>query len=226
MIPNSINSAQTTGKAYTATVTMPTSGEVVVYRSVPMITIVVPDVMTGGTSVITTTLKLTESVTVNGKPTGGWENLIRYKNITAKIGCGINTSFVTRARVEGNCDTSNPLALIGWLSGVFSVASVSNILSALELLTPSGSYVSTAAPPSNIKNYRAIGASWKSNVYICTNSHDLYLEGSIATVDSALSKNVYTNAAAQWNYDIFVGNAQDKLGESLDVYTVYVTNKT
>lgn len=196
------------GKLYRTTVILST-GDTAVYNLYPYCTLVVDDVPTAGSGSIVTSLKIVESITVNGEIESGWDNYIHLKNISVSMGCGKNTAFSQNIRVGGTThesllDTGSLLALLGTAISATEYTTVAAIISGFSAINyPSSSYTSSTAITN--ANVRAIGATWKSNLRLQNSDHELWAESSLSTKNSSLAANVSTYAATEWEYDIFYG---------------------
>ena len=226
MSTRSVNTGSKQGSIYTTTV-ITSSGDKVVYRSVPTVTISVTDVGTAGSSDINSRLKIASSITVNGVANTSWDNYIRYKNICVNMGCGSNTAFTRSIRVSGNSSAgsgSDMKAIIGWIANTAGYSTVAQIVSAFPSISyPNSTYVQSKAVSES--NVRAVGLKCKPT--IMNNGDYLYAESSLSTVKSSLTANASANSVAKWSFDIYYGigaTRPEKSGQTIQVSRSYIVN--
>ena len=217
------------GQIYTTTIET-NSGQTVVYRSTPKVTFVVVDVGDASSASIYSIFEVVETVSVDGELNYGWNNTIRYKNVTGSMGCGINTQFTNIVTLDGNSSgtlTGNIKGLIGFFASVADCTTVSQILSAFDAISYTGSRVSsqTISSTNAEGDVIAVGAKMDNEV-LFSNSHYLRIQSNISTTDSTKTANQSAKAAAKWTFDVYFAGYLTPAysNQSVSVYVDYLVN--
>lgn len=198
----SINYQTAYGKIYTTTVET-TTGQTVIYRSYPKVTFKVVDVGTASSADIFSSFDVIESVNVDGDLNAGWNNAIRYKNVTGMMGCGVNTAFTDDVTLSGNSSgvlAGNIKGFIDFVVNTAGYTTVSQILSAFNAISYTGGRVSSRDITSS---YVRVVGSKMDNEELYSNDHNLTIQSSISTVDSSKTANQSAKAVAEWTFDVY-----------------------
>lgn len=224
---NSSHSSVITGKVYQSTVQV--GGDTIKFRLYPTAELNGADVGTSGGAPISTDLHIYESVMVNGVVNHDWENLIFLKDIKGAMGCGINTlfsgytEFLEDVHVS-SISFSNILAIIATPVSSFDYGTSSAIISALSLISYSGSYRTGSTIGNNVRH---IGYSWSSKVKLRASSDCLGFETTMVTHDSTKPRSQSAVAAARWEFDVYFGEASgspEYSGETITPSFGYLVN--
>lgn len=224
--PYSMNTKSICGDLYTTTI-VTDAGDKVIYRSQPKVTFSVVDVGTASSADIYSTFKVIETVNVNGNLNSGWHNAIRYKNVTGMMGCGVNTAFTDDVALSGNSSgllSANIKGIIDFVVSVKDYTTVSTILAAFDTITYSGGRVSSRDITSQY--VRVVGAKM-DNEELFSNEHNLTVQSSMSTIDSAKSANQSAKAVAEWTFDVyfFVGSLSPQYSdEEISLNVDYLVN--
>jgi hypothetical protein len=197
----SINGATKYGKLYSTTV-VTSAGDTVIYRSYPKVSLYVTDVGTAGSSDISSSFDVIESVNVNGDYNTGWHNAIRYKNISGGMACGENTAFTISLDVEGNTGDvfgANVEGIIELIANSTGLGSVVDMLNAIGNITYSGGKTDSRTVYGSSTG--VVGAQMDDVLY--SNDHYLTIDSSLSTIDSTETSNQSTDAAAEWKFDVY-----------------------
>ena len=225
-VSRSINNKTTYGEIYTTTV-VTDSGQTVIYRSYPKVTFSVVDVGTASSADIYSTFKVIESVNVDGDLNSGWNNAIRYKNVVGTMGCGVNTAFTDDVTLSGNSSgvlSGNVKGFINFVADLTGYTTVSQILSAFDTVSYSGSRVSSRDITS--QHVRVVSSKMDNEV-LFSNDHNLTVQSSMSTVDSGKTANQSAKAVAEWTFDVyyFLGSLSPAHSdESLSINVDYKVN--
>jgi hypothetical protein len=166
------------GDVYTSTV-ITSYADVIVYRSLPRLVFTVSDIGTAGSTNIDCELDVIEYVSVNGDVDTGWQNAIRYKNISGEISCGDNTAFTSSMKLSGE-----------------TAFDPKNIM---QVIFGADEFYNTTRSRDSKRVYRA--DMEKEELY--DENHYLNIMSSIATVDSRETENLLTKATSQWTFDVY-----------------------
>lgn len=166
------------GDVYTSTVITSYAG-VIIYRSLPRLVFTVSDIGTAGSTNIDCEFDVIEYVSVNGDVDTGWQNAIRYKNISGEISCGDNTAFTSSMKLSGETafDTRN----------------------IMQVIFGADEFYNTTRSRDSKRVYRA--DMEKEELY--DDNHYLNIMSSISTVDSRETENLLTKATSQWTFDVY-----------------------
>lgn len=179
------------GDLYTSTV-ITSYGDVIIYRSLPRAVFTVSDIGTVGSTNIDCELEVIEYVSVNGDMDTGWQNAIKYKNISSEIACGDNTAFTSSMKLSGETafDTRNIIQVI---------------LGADEFCNTT--YSSDSEYNSNTDvTYESVYTADMVKEELFDGNHSLNIMSSISTVDSSETENQSTAAVSEWTFDVSVGS--------------------
>jgi hypothetical protein len=225
-VSRTIHNKTALGNLYTTTI-VTDAGQTVIYRSYPKVTFSVVDVGTASSADIYSTFKVIETVNVDGDLNSGWNNAIRYKNVTGTMGCGVNTAFTDDVTLSGNSSglpTGNIKGFINFVSNVAGFTTVSQILSAFDSVSYTGSRVSSRDITSEY--VRVVGSKMDKEV-LFSKDHSLTVQSSMSTINSTKTANQSTKAAAKWTFDVyfFVGSLSPAYsGESISINVDYKVN--
>ena len=202
-----INYNYVIGDVYTNLV-VTNDGVKVTYTSCPKVSFSVTDVGTAGSADIYSTFTIVESVTVGDTYNAGWNNAIEYKNMSASMGCGVNTAFTDNIALSGNAAgtvSANIKGIISWIADEAGFATVSQILNAFDMITYSGGYRSNRDISTPF--VRVVSAKM-DDLKLYSDSHNLCIQSSISTIDSGEEEDQSTKAVVEWSYDVyfFVGS--------------------
>lgn len=176
------------GNLYTSTV-ITACGDVIIYRSLPRAVFTVSDIGTAGSTDINCKLEVIEYVSVNGDMDTGWQNAIKYKDISSEIACGDNTAFTSSIKLSGETafDTRNIIQVI---------------LGADEFCNTT--YSSGSEYNSNTDvTYESVYRADMGKEELNDRNHSLNIMSSISTVDSSKTENQITAAVSEWTFDVF-----------------------
>lgn len=101
---NNINVAY--GDLYTSTV-ITSNGDILIYRSLPSVLLMVSDVGTAGSTDINCKFEIIEHISVNGDIATGLKNIISYRSIFSELACGDNTAFTSSMKLTGETALNN-----------------------------------------------------------------------------------------------------------------------
>lgn len=164
---------------------------------------------------------------VNGDLNSGWLNAIRYKNVKGEMGCGVNTAFTDDVTLSGNSSgifSANIKGIISFVDSITDCTTVSKILAVLDTITYSGGRVSSRDITSQY--VRAVGAKM-DNEELYSNEHNLTVQSSMSTINSAKPANQPAKAVAKWTFDVyfFVGSlSPEHSDETISIDVDYVVN--
>lgn len=222
----SINTDTVYGNIYSTTI-VTEGGQNVIYTSCPKVTFSVTDVGTASSADIYSTFSFTEFVNVDGDLNSGWNNAIRYKNVIGTMGCGVNTAFTNDVTLSGNTSGSYTGNLKGFIDFVVNTAgfnTVSQILSAFDSVSYTGNRVSYRDISSQY--VRVVSSKMDAEV-LFNHDHNLAVQSSISTIDSAKTANQSAKAVAEWTFDVyfFIGSPSPAYSdESLSINVDYKVN--
>lgn len=219
------NAGTTYGKLYTTTVET-SSGQTVVYRSYPKVTFVVVDVGTAGSADIYCTFEVIELVSVDGDFNYGWNNTIRYRNVTGSMGCGVNTAFTDDVTVSGNSSGvlgTNVKGLISFVTNSADYSTVSQILSAFDTISYTGDRVSSRDITSQ---HVKVVSSQMDNEVLFSNAHNLTIQSSMSTIDSTKTASQSVKAVAEWTFDVYFAGYLTPVysNQSVSINVTYLVN--
>ena len=200
-----------------ATATRPTAyrttinyaGDEACYTSIPTIYFTVVDVGTSSSASIATEFKVNEAITVNNKPNNLWNNAIRYRNVRATMGCGVNSEFTNAVSVSGQANDLNPVdikALFQLVTSLSDYTTLKAISSALSVINfPSSSPYTITKNVTGSTPTRAVGAKFNNKNVLFDTGDFFRMDSSLSTSNSKLQRNVLTCAMTKWTYDVYFG---------------------
>lgn len=174
------------GELYTMTV-ITSYGDEVIYRSLPRVVLMVSDVGTAGSTDINCKFEIIECITVNGDIETGWQNAIRYGNISNEITCGDNTAFTSSMKITGETAFKKKI-----MEAILGNDKFSNT-----------TYSSDSEYNSNRNvTYESTYRTDIDKEELSEDDHYLKIGSSISTVDSRDIENQYTVASSLWTFEV------------------------
>jgi hypothetical protein len=173
------------GELYTITVITSNDDEVI-YRSLPRVKLMVSDVGTAGSTDINCKFEIIEYVSVNGDIEAGWQNGIKYKNISSEIACGDNTAFTSSMKISGETALKRNI-----MEAILGKDKFSNAMCSSD---------SEYNKNRNVTYENKYKTDLDEELY--DDDHYLKIESSISTVDSRDTENQVTVASSQWTFEV------------------------